>query len=117
MFNKIGNKLKSELNLIREKAVNRWTVIKVGVMTGIYTILPSVNTYAAGSYTKNIDNTRTVMLTLVASIGGLVFVYGIVKFAESFQKKDQNGEYAAIYTIVAGGVLCAADLIYSVITG
>lgn len=117
MFNKIGNKLKSELNLIREKAVNRWTVIKVGVMTGIYTILPSVNTYAAGSYTKGIDNTRTVMLTLVASVGGLIFIYGIVKIAESFQKKDQNGEYAAIYTIAAGVVLCAADVIYGVITG
>lgn len=117
MFNKIGNKLKNKFNLVREKAVNRWTVIKVGVMTGIYTILPSVNTYAAGSYTKGLDNTRIVMITLAASIGGLVLLYGIFKFAESFQKKDQNGEYAAIYTIVAGVVLCAADLIYGAITG
>lgn len=30
---------------------------------------------------------------------------GGVKFAESFQKKDQNGEYSAIYTIAAGGIM------------
>lgn len=32
-------------------------------------------------------------------------IYGGVKFAESFQKKDQNGEYSAIYTIAAGGIM------------
>ena len=44
-------------------------------------------------------------IAIVAAAGGVVLIYGGVKFAESFQKKDQNGEYSAIYTIAAGGIM------------
>lgn len=45
-----------------------------------------------------------------------VLVYGGVKFAESFQKKDQNGEYSAIYTIIAGGIMLGISAFVAALT-
>ena len=117
MFNKIGNKLKAKFDLIKKKAINRWTVIKVGVMTTICTLLPSMSAYAANDYTKSLVNARTVALTIVAAIGGLVFVYGIVSFAESFDKGEQGGMYSAAKKIAAGAILVSGDMILNVILG
>lgn len=71
----------------------------------------------AGDYLAPINNFKNVILAVVGAAGGCVFIYGIVKFAESLQKKDQNGEYAAIYTIASGAILVGASLIVAAITG
>lgn len=65
----------------------------------------SKNMVIATSYTTSLTKLKTVGIAIVAAAGGVVLIYGGVKFAESFQKKDQNGEYSAIYTIAAGGIM------------
>ena len=65
----------------------------------------SKNMVIATSYTTSLTKLKTVAIAIVAAAGGVVLIYGGVKFAESFQKKDQNGEYSAIYTIAAGGIM------------
>ena len=65
----------------------------------------SKNMVIATSYTTSLTKLKTVGIAIVAAAGGVVLIYGGVKFAESFQKKDQNGEYSAIYSIAAGGIM------------
>ena len=65
----------------------------------------SKNMVLATSYTTALTKLKTVAIAIVAAAGAVVLIYGGVKFAESFQKKDQNGEYSAIYTIAAGGIM------------
>lgn len=69
----------------------------------------------ASSYTSPLIKLKTVFISILGAAGVLVLLYGIVKFAESFQKKDQNGEYSAIYTVVAGGILLGASAIIDAI--
>lgn len=62
--------------------------------------------YAAQqAYLAPLINLKTIFIALVASAGVIVLGYGGVKFAFSFQKMDQNGEYQAIFTVIAGAVL------------
>lgn len=68
------------------------------------------------SYLNPINKLKTVAISIVAAAGVIVLIYGGVKFAESFQKKDQNGEYAAIYTIVAGGIMIGISAIVTALT-
>lgn len=79
-------------------------------------MLSPIPVYAA-DYLAPIINFKNVILAVVGSAGGCIVVYGVVKFAESFQKKDQNGEYAAIYTVIAGAICVGAAIIVPIITG
>lgn len=65
----------------------------------------SKNMVIATSYTISLTKLKTVAIAIVAAAGAVILIYGGVKFAESFQKKDQNGEYSAVYTIAAGGIM------------
>lgn len=65
----------------------------------------SKNMVIATSYTTSLTKLKTVAIAIVAAAGAVILIYGGVKFAESFQKKDQNGEYSAVYTIAAGGIM------------
>lgn len=65
----------------------------------------SKNMVIATSYTTSLIKLKIVAIAVVAAAGSVILIYGGVKFAESFQKKDQNGEYSAIYTIAAGGIM------------
>ena len=60
---------------------------------------------ASGGYTTAITNLKSVLLTILAPVGVLLLIFGIVRFAVAFQKMDQNGEHSAIFTIVAGSIL------------
>ena len=44
-------------------------------------------------------------------------MYGIYKFAQSYQKKDQNGEYAAAETIGAGAIMCGGSIVLGILQG
>ena len=72
--------------------------------------------YASNDYLQPINKLKTVAISIVAAAGVIVLIYGGVKFAESFQKKDQNGEYAAIYTIVAGGIMIGISALVTALT-
>ncbi|WP_405375605.1 hypothetical protein [Pseudobutyrivibrio sp.] len=63
----------------------------------------SIQTIAG--YLSSIQNLKSVLTELAAAIGGIIIVYGGIKFALAFQKLDQQGEHQAVFTIVAGGVL------------
>lgn len=75
----------------------------VNALVIAYIISPTP-VFAAG-YTAPLTKLKIVFISIVAAIGVIVVGYGGVKFAESFQKKDQNGEFNAIYTIAAGGIM------------
>lgn len=69
-------------------------------------ITSPVSVYATDtSYLSPLNKLKTVMFSIIAVAGVIVFAYGGVKFAVSFQKMDQNGEHQAIYTIIAGAIM------------
>lgn len=70
----------------------------------------------AASYTAPLVKLKIAFIAIIASAGVIVLLYGVVKFAESFQKKDQNGEYSAIYTIIAGGIMTGISAFIAVIS-
>ena len=53
----------------------------------------SKNMVIATSYTTSLTKLKTVAIAIVAAAGAVILIYGGVKFAESFQKKDQKREY------------------------
>ena len=69
-----------------------------------------------GSYTTAITNLKTVLLTITTPVGAVLLVWGIIRFAISFQKMDQNGEHQAIYTVVAGGVLLGGSAVVAALS-
>lgn len=79
-------------------------------------IMPNYAYAAGASYLDPINKLKTVAISVVAAAGVIVLIYGGVKFAESFQKKDQNGEYSAIYTIVAGAIMVGISAIITALT-
>lgn len=66
---------------------------------------------ANADYLAPLEKFKGVLLAVVGAFGAIILIYGIVKFAESFQKKDQSGEYQAAYTIGAGVIMIGASLI------
>ncbi|MBR1441303.1 MAG: hypothetical protein IJ589_08775 [Lachnospiraceae bacterium] len=84
-----------------------------GILTPLILNMP---VYAGAEYLDPINKLKTVAISIVAAAGVIVLIYGGVKFAESFQKKDQNGEYSAIYTIVAGGIMVGISAIITALT-
>lgn len=95
---------------IQEKGARLFQIF-ASVITGICTFTMPV--YA--SYTAPIDNLKTVLITIAASIGGVLLVWGIIQFAISFKKQDQNGEHSAVFSIAAGAVMLAAGVIVGVL--
>ena len=73
----------------------------------------SIQTIAG--YMSSIQNLKSVLTELAAAIGGIIIVYGGIKFALAFQKLDQQGEHQAVFTIVAGGVLLGLAGIVSIL--
>ena len=65
----------------------------------------SQNLYAVAGYLNSINQLKSVLTQIAAAIGGVIIIYGGIKFALAFQKLDQQGEHQAVFTIVAGGVL------------
>lgn len=91
------------------------TMTVVSALAFAYITAP-VPVYASDAYLQPINKLKTVAISIVAAAGVIVLIYGGVKFAESFQKKDQNGEYNAIYTIVAGGIMLGISAIITALT-
>ena len=65
----------------------------------------------ATSYLGPIQKLKTVAIAVVAAAGVVILIYGIVKFAVSFQKMDQNGEHQAVYTIIAGALMIGVSAV------
>ncbi len=94
---------------------------KHAVLAAVYAleIAYPIPVYAAGnnSYLAPINNLKTVGLAVIGSFGGVIIMYGIYKFAQSYQKKDQNGEYSAAETIGAGAIMCGGSIIIGILQG
>lgn len=67
------------------------------------------------SYTSAISNLGNVLLAIAAAIGGVLLIYGGIRFAVAFQKLDQNGEHSALYTVAAGGILMGLSALVAVL--
>lgn len=104
MIKRIFNKMKKEIVHFRETFRTLLYALAIAYMT-----MP-VRVYAAGgSYTAPLDNLKTIGLTICASAGVIVLIFGVVRFGAAFQKMDQNGEHAAINTMIFGGILLGAS--------
>jgi drug/metabolite transporter (DMT)-like permease len=79
-------------------------------------MMPTTVMASSTSYLEPINKLKTVFIAIIAAAGVIVLGYGGLKFGESFQKKDQNGEYNAIYTIIAGAVMVGIDAIIVALT-
>ena len=106
MVKNFVKKVKKTLGRLKQTAF-----ATVNALVIVYMLSP-IPVYA-GDYLAPINNFKNVALAVVGSLGGCVFVYGIVKFGESFQ----NGEFAALYTIGAGAIFVGGSILVGVITG
>lgn len=75
--------------------------------------LPIQKLYLLAGYVDKINQLKSVLTNIAGAIGGLVIIYGGIKFALAFQKLDQQGEHQAVFTIVAGAVLLGLTAIVS----
>lgn len=80
------------------------------------TIILAVTTrlFATG-FTGPIDNLVDILTTIASALGGVILMYGVIKFAFAFKNQDNQSEHSAIFTIVAGAVLLAAGVILGLI--
>ena len=111
-------KIKEKCVVVRKRMVDTWGVVKSLGMTAvcIATVFP-MNVYAAGDYTKGINKLKTIFVTVIGAAGVIVLAYGGLNFAESFKKKDQNGEFNALYTVAAGTIMVGIDAIIAELVG
>lgn len=105
---KVLNKVKKVMKNLREAAKAVVFAIAFSYMNRPLPVC------ASGGYTQPLDNLKTILLTIAASAGVIVLIFGGYRFAVSFQKMDQNGEHQAIYTIIAGGILVGLSTILAV---
>ena len=109
MIKKVVTKVKSGFKKFKETIT-----VTVAALAYSYMTRP-VPVYASGSYTAPLDNLKTVLITIAASAGVIIIIYGVIRFALAFQKMDQNGEHHAIYTIIAGGLLAGISIVLAVL--
>lgn len=107
-------KIKEKVKIVAKRS-RQALVAVISALTFAYMTAP-MPVYANDAYLQPINKLKTVAISIVAAAGVIVLIYGGVKFAESFQKKDQNGEYNAIYTIVAGGIMVGISAIITALT-
>jgi uncharacterized membrane protein YidH (DUF202 family) len=101
MLKKLITKIKNGIKKMGDTA----TAIS-GSLALAYVIRPvPIFADTSTTYMTPINNLKTVFISLVAAGGVVVLLYGIVTFAISFQKMDQNGEHSAVYKIIAGGIM------------
>lgn len=107
-------KIKEKVMTVAKRSRQAMVAV-ISALTFVYMTAP-MPVYASDAYLQPINKLKTVAISIVAAAGVIVLIYGGVKFAESFQKKDQNGEYSAIYTIVAGGIMVGISAIITALT-
>lgn len=103
------NKVKRAMKSLRETGMAAVFAIVFSYMNR------PISVYASGGYTQPLDNLKTILITIAASAGVILVIYGAIRFAIAFQKMDQNGEHSAIYTIIAGGVLIGISAVLGVL--
>lgn len=114
---KILKKAKNSCIKFKQAALAMINALVIAYITSPIPVSAASRTMAlATSYTAPLEKLKTVAISIVAAAGVIVLIYGGVKFAESFQKKDQNGEYSAIYTIAAGGILIGISAIVTALS-
>lgn len=107
-MSKVKNKFKEVMRNLRETAM-----VVASALAFSYISRP-ISVYASGGYTQPLDNLKTILITIAASAGVIIVIYGAIRFAIAFQKMDQNGEHSAIYTIIAGSVLIGISAVLGV---
>lgn len=118
MVKKFLNKVKSVCGRFRQAVLAAVNALVITYITAPIPVFATGNTSAGNtSYLAPINKLKTVGLAVVGSIGGVVMVYGIYKFAQSFQKKDQNGEYQAAETIGAGAIMAGGSIVLGILLG
>lgn len=100
----------------KELFVAVMTALAVSYMMYPVTVSASGGGAGGGSYTTPITNLKTVLITIAIPVGAVLLVWGVIRFAISFQKMDQNGEHQAIYTVVAGGVLLGGSAVVAALS-
>jgi FtsH-binding integral membrane protein len=111
-----GKKGFMERAALAVKKIKQKVVLVAYVIAAAYLSLPMYAYASADSYLAPINKLKTALLGIVAAVGGVVIVFGGVKFAEAFQKKDQNGEYQAIYTLLAGFIMAGISGLVAVLS-
>lgn len=93
-FNRIKGFIKRNVS---KNSITAWVSMFILFMPGY--------AHAQGSYTSQLTNLKTILLTIGAAIGAVMLVWGGIQFAISFKKVNQQGEHDAILTVAAGAIL------------
>lgn len=110
MIKKVVAKVRKGIEKFKETIT-----VTIAALAYSYVTRPLPVYAAGGSYTAPLDNLKTVLITIAASAGVIIIIYGVIRFALAFQKMDQNGEHQAIYTIIAGGILAGISIVLAVL--
>ncbi len=113
MLKKIFEKVKKFM-----KENNQMMKAVVAAMIFAYYNLP-VTVYASGdaAYLKPLNALKTVLLALVGTAGIIVFIFGIVKLAESIQNTNNGGAFDSWKLIGAGGLMASASVLLALFAG
>lgn len=109
MVKKFFNKVKIVCGRFRQAVLAAVNALVIAYITAPISVF-------ASSYTAPLVKLKTVAISIIAAAGVIVLIYGATKFAESFQKKDQNGEYAAIYTVASGGIMIGISAVVAALS-
>ena len=110
MKNEMKNKIKRFIEK-QGKGIKRITAF----IFAMYLIMPQI-AYAGKSYIQPLTKLKTIIITISGAAGAVLLVFGGIRFAVAFQKMDQNGEHAAVYTMIAAGVLIGMSAIVAALS-
>ena len=74
-----------------------------GILVAAYfTCVLSSPVYAAEEITSAMNNMKTLVVSAVAAVGGIVLVKNVMEFASAYQQQDSSGINSALKGIVSG---------------
>lgn len=87
-----------------------------GILTAAYfTCIFSSPVYAADQITSGINNLKTLVVSAVAAIGGIVLVKNVMEFASAYQQQDSSGMNSALKGIVGGLMMVCVGAVLTVL--
>jgi hypothetical protein len=91
--------------------------IKIILMTLIFSLAIPINTFASNTsaVTKPLDNLKVLLAAIVASIGGIILVWGIYLLGTGIRASDTSSQHQGWLSIASGGVMASAGTVIAII--
>lgn len=99
---------------MKEKLVKIKKSIRAAIITYIVIAINQTCVYAnanVNQITQPLTNLRTLMVAIVAGIGGILVVKAILEIANAYQQQDSSGMSAGLKQLVAGILMASVSVV------